>query len=78
MRSVLNRLGAALDAVDKVALVEQELSEVRAVLAGDTRDQCYFFLIRHLSTLFDFSSTVAKQKLAAPISIFKAHDVIFT
>ena len=39
MRSVLNERGAALDAVDFVALAEQELGEVGAVLAGDAGDQ---------------------------------------
>jgi len=32
---------AALDAVDFVALVEQELGEVGAVLAGDAGDECF-------------------------------------
>src|SRR5262249_44940817 len=36
---VLGR-GAAVDPVDLVALVEQQLGEVRAVLARDARDQC--------------------------------------
>jgi hypothetical protein len=35
--------GAALDAVHVVALVEQELGEVGAVLAGDAGDECDFF-----------------------------------
>ena len=34
---------AALDAVDLVALAEQELGEVGAVLAGDAGDQCCAF-----------------------------------
>ena len=40
MRSVLNERGAALDAVDFVALLEQQLGEVGAVLAGDAGDEC--------------------------------------
>ena len=45
---VLNALGveagrAADEAMDLVALVEQELSEVGAVLAGDAGNQCAFF-----------------------------------
>jgi len=46
--------GAALDAVDLVALLEQELGEVRAVLAGDAGDECFlpgvaFFCVDCLS-----------------------------
>jgi hypothetical protein len=33
---------AALDAVDLVAFLEQQFSEVRAVLAGDAGDECLF------------------------------------
>jgi hypothetical protein len=40
--------GAALDAVHLITLVQQELSQVRAILAGDTRDQRNFFT--HFST----------------------------
>ena len=40
MRSVLKSEDAALDAVDLVALVQQELREVCAVLAGDAGNQC--------------------------------------
>ena len=34
--------GTTLDAVDFVALLEQELSEVGSVLAGDACDECFF------------------------------------
>lgn len=34
--------GAALDAVDDVAFLEQEFGEIGAVLAGDASDQCNF------------------------------------
>jgi len=34
--------GAAFNAVDDVALVQQELGEIRAVLAGDAGDECGF------------------------------------
>ena len=40
--------GAALDAVDHVALVEQELGQVGAVLPGDAGDE-RDFLLRHFS-----------------------------
>ena len=33
--------GPALDPVHNIALVEQQLREVRAVLAGDARDHCH-------------------------------------
>ena len=42
MRSVLNRLRAALDAVHLIALLQQELGQVGAVLAGDAGDECDF------------------------------------
>ena len=32
--------GPALDAMDGVALVQQQLRQIRAVLAGDAGDQC--------------------------------------
>ena len=38
MRWVLNC--AALDAVDGVALVQQEFGQIGAVLAGDAGDEC--------------------------------------
>jgi hypothetical protein len=38
MRAVLNERGAALDAVDLVALVQQEFGQIGAVLAGDSGD----------------------------------------
>ena len=44
MRSVLNERRAALDAVHLVALVEQQLGQVGAVLAGDAGDQSRFFI----------------------------------
>ena len=34
--------GAADDAVDVVALFQQELSQIAAVLAGDAGDECFF------------------------------------
>ena len=39
MRSVLNERRAALDAVHLVAFLQQELGQIRAVLAGDAGDQ---------------------------------------
>src|SRR5262249_17789543 len=39
---VVRRAGAADDAVDLVPFLEEELGEVRAVLASDTRNQCTF------------------------------------
>ncbi len=39
----VEKRGTALDAVDLVALVQQELGEVGAVLAGDSRDECLSF-----------------------------------
>jgi len=33
---------ATLDAMDFVALLQQELCEVGAILAGNTRNQCFF------------------------------------
>jgi hypothetical protein len=38
----VKQAGAALDAVDGVALVQQEFGEVGAVLAGDAGDECSF------------------------------------
>jgi hypothetical protein len=43
----VEQAGAAFDAVDDVTFIKQELSEVRAVLASDTGDECYFGLCRH-------------------------------
>jgi hypothetical protein len=34
--------GAAFDAVDGVAFLEQEFGQIRAILAGDASDQCGF------------------------------------
>ncbi len=34
--------GTALDAVNFIAFVEQELGEVGSVLSGDSGDQCFF------------------------------------
>ena len=39
MRSVLKELAAADDAVNLVALVQQQLGEIGAVLAGDAGDE---------------------------------------
>jgi hypothetical protein len=38
--------GAALDAVHLIALVQQEFSQIAAVLAGDAGDQGFFILRR--------------------------------
>ena len=48
---------AALDAVHLVALVEQELGEVGAVLAGDAGDQCD---LGHPCQLFSVEVVVAR------------------
>ncbi|MCY1302789.1 hypothetical protein D9M70_524700 [compost metagenome] len=45
----VERGGAALDAVDFVALFQQEFCEVGAVLAGDAGDQGFF--LAHVSVL---------------------------
>ena len=37
--------GAAFDAVDGVAFLEQEFGEIGAVLAGDAGDECGFCLL---------------------------------
>ena len=38
----VERRRAALDAVDDIALAEQKLGKIGAVLAGDAGDQCNF------------------------------------
>ncbi len=38
----VERRRTALDAVDFVALVEQKLSDVNAILVGDAGDECFF------------------------------------
>ena len=38
----IERRRAALDAVDDVALVEQKLRQIGAILAGDSGDKCNF------------------------------------
>jgi len=38
---------AAFDTMDRVAFVEQEFGEIRAVLAGNARDEGDFGLCRH-------------------------------
>ncbi len=38
----IEKRGTALDAMDDVALVEQQFGEVGAVLAGDAGDECNF------------------------------------
>jgi len=40
----LQRLAVAFDAVHLIALAQQKFSEIRAILARDTGDQC--FLLR--------------------------------
>jgi len=40
MRSVLNSDVPPLDAVDGIALREEELGEIGAILAGDAGDEC--------------------------------------
>ena len=43
--------GAALDAVDFVALAQQEFGEVGAVLAGDAGDEGFFGHVSGLTTI---------------------------
>ena len=63
--------GAALDAVDLVALGEQELGEVGAVLAGDAGDQSLF----HLSSC-SLDSWAPARRLRSASTIFFATPAI--
>ena len=45
MRQVVGRPGAAHDRVHLVALLEQQLREVRAILAGDPGDESAFYVM---------------------------------
>ena len=58
MRPVLNELRAADQAVDLVALVQQQLGEVRAVLPGDARDER---ALRHVMTRSEYSSSLSME-----------------
>ena len=47
--------GTAYDAVDLIAFVEEKLGQIRAVLAGDSSDQCTLLLSGRSSRHFSVS-----------------------